>query len=120
MENKKPLLYWTQKCEDLPNETIITEQQENKQTIKVFNPLTQKCEKIKLTDYLNSFSDYNIITKPNQEKAQEILNEFAEKYTKNINIENITQGEDEQQQQIKKLYNYIKELQNQNNEEDKK
>lgn len=120
MENKKPLLYWTQKCEDLPNEPIITKQQEDEQQIKVFNPLTQQNENIKLTDYLNSFSDYNTITKPNQTKAQEILSEFAEKYTKNINIENITQGEDEQQQQIKKLYNYIKELQNNQNEEGKK
>lgn len=120
MDNKKPLLYWTQTCEDLAPSKEITQQEEENETIKIFNPLTQKNENIKLKDYLNSFGDYDTIIKPNNEKAQEILNEFMEKYTKNINIENIAQGEDEEQQQIKKLYNYIQELQAKQQGENKK
>lgn len=108
--------YWTKKNnykENKPSENII----------KVWNDKTKTFEFIKLTDFINSYGDFKneINKKEILENNEKIFKDFKNETEKIINLRNITEEKEaseselKEKENIKKLYKYINELKEKEN-----
>lgn len=90
-------------------------------TFAVFNKKTGDWEFIPIEDYVNSFVDMPQQTKQDENKTflQTFADKFLEEVTKMQNVNNVTDEETDKKQQIKKMYDYIKELETEQKAQEK-